>query len=252
MKIGAQLYTVRDFAKTLDDFSETLKKVADIGYTTVQVSGTCAYDPYWLRDELKKNGLTCDLTHFNAGRIKKDVIGVCAAHSIFNCKHIGVGSMPGKPSEESYKNFVKDYTESLKTIRNNGFYFMYHNHYQEFSRLSDGIRLLEAMAEDFSPDLLGFTLDTYWIQFAGGDSVHWIRELKGRIPCIHLKDMSCVNKEHFMEPVGSGNMNFPAIISAAEDSGCEYLYVEQDRCNGEDPFDCLKKSYDYLTSLGLS
>ena len=37
MKIGAQLYTVRDFCKTLDGFSETLKKVADIGYTTVQV-----------------------------------------------------------------------------------------------------------------------------------------------------------------------------------------------------------------------
>ena len=29
MIIGAQLYTVRDFAKNLDDFSETLKKVAE-------------------------------------------------------------------------------------------------------------------------------------------------------------------------------------------------------------------------------
>ena len=31
MEIGAQFYTVRDFCKTLDDFAETLKKVADIG-----------------------------------------------------------------------------------------------------------------------------------------------------------------------------------------------------------------------------
>ena len=43
MKLGAQLYTVRDFTKTTDDFAETLKKVADIGYRTVQVSGTCAF-----------------------------------------------------------------------------------------------------------------------------------------------------------------------------------------------------------------
>ena len=49
MKIGAQLYTVRDFCKTLDDFSETLKKVADIGYTTVQVSGTSRMNPNGLR-----------------------------------------------------------------------------------------------------------------------------------------------------------------------------------------------------------
>ena len=55
MIIGAQLYTLRDFCRNLSDFSETLKKVADIGYTTVQVSGTCAYEAEWLRDELKKH-----------------------------------------------------------------------------------------------------------------------------------------------------------------------------------------------------
>ena len=43
MEIGAQLYTVRDYAKTTEDFAETLKKIADIGYRIVQVSGTCGY-----------------------------------------------------------------------------------------------------------------------------------------------------------------------------------------------------------------
>ena len=52
MEIGAQLYTVRDFCKTPEDFAETLKKVADIGYRTVQVSGTCAYEPEWLAEQL--------------------------------------------------------------------------------------------------------------------------------------------------------------------------------------------------------
>ena len=54
MKIGAQMYTVREFAKNLDDFSETLKKIADIGYTTVQVSGTCPYEAEWLRENSRK------------------------------------------------------------------------------------------------------------------------------------------------------------------------------------------------------
>lgn len=56
MEIGAQLYTVREFCKNLNDFSETLKKVADIGYTNVQVSGSCDYEPEWLKAELEKNG----------------------------------------------------------------------------------------------------------------------------------------------------------------------------------------------------
>ena len=39
MQIGAQFFTVRAFTKTLDDLSLTLRKVADIGYKTVQLSG---------------------------------------------------------------------------------------------------------------------------------------------------------------------------------------------------------------------
>ena len=85
MKIGAQLYTVHDYTKTLEDFSETLKKVADIGYTSVQVSGTCAYEPEWLRDELKKNGLTCDLTHFAFDAVVADAKKVAEDHKVFGC-----------------------------------------------------------------------------------------------------------------------------------------------------------------------
>ena len=40
MVIGAQLYTVREFTKTLNDFEETLKKITDMGCRVVQVSGT--------------------------------------------------------------------------------------------------------------------------------------------------------------------------------------------------------------------
>ena len=43
LQIGAQFYTVREQCQNLDDFALTLKKVADIGYRTVQISGTCPY-----------------------------------------------------------------------------------------------------------------------------------------------------------------------------------------------------------------
>ena len=59
MEIGAQLYTVREYCKTLKDFEDTLKRIADIGYTNVQVSGSCAFAPEWLNEKLKENGLRC-------------------------------------------------------------------------------------------------------------------------------------------------------------------------------------------------
>ena len=54
-----------------------------------------------------------------------------------------------------------------------------------------------------------------------------------------------------MAPVGSGNMNFERILAACEKAGTKHLLVEQDDCNGIDPFICLTRSYKYLNSLGL-
>ena len=54
-----------------------------------------------------------------------------------------------------------------------------------------------------------------------------------------------------MAPVGKGNINHPALVEAAQEAGTKYVFVEQDSCYEEDPFDCLKQSYEYLKSLGL-
>ena len=69
MKIGAQLFTVRDFCKNTEELARTLQKIAEIGYKYVQVSGTCAYDAAWLKRELDANGLTCVLTHIPQKRL---------------------------------------------------------------------------------------------------------------------------------------------------------------------------------------
>ena len=56
-----------------------------------------------------------------------------------------------------------------------------------------------------------------------------------------------------MQWIGNGNtMNVEKIAEAFIDAGTKYAYVEQDNCNGENPFDCLKKSYEYLKSIGLN
>ena len=78
---------VHNHTKTLEDFSETLKKVADIGYTSVQVSGTCDYEPEWLKEQLKATGLTCDLTHYSFDKVLENPKKVTEDHKIFGCKY---------------------------------------------------------------------------------------------------------------------------------------------------------------------
>ena len=253
MKIGAQLFTLRDFCRNTEDFAETLKRVADIGYTTVQVSGTCGYEPEWLAEELRKNGLRCVITHYPPDQIKEDPAGVVAKHRVFDCRYIGIGCLPGHAGGlGEFERFVTEYLPVAQALCENGAYMMYHNHSFEFNHIEPGVTYLERIAALFPAEQLGFTLDTYWVQSGGGNPAEWIRRLSGRVPCIHLKDMTMCGSDQHMAAVGSGNINFVPILAAAEDAGTEYLLVEQDDCYGRDPFEELASSYRYLKAQGLS
>ncbi len=245
MKIGAQMYTVNAFTKTCDGISETLKKIADIGYEYVQVSGTCPYDPTWLKSELDKNGLKCVITHTPVENAEESIKN----HNILDCKYVGLGwyDFQNGETSEAYKGFLDKYKPIAKELKAGGKYFMYHNHDHEFKLYNDKI-LLQHLVDDFSADELGFTLDTFWVQVGGGEPSDWIERLSGRVPCIHLKDYAYGKK---MAPIGEGNLNWDRIFKKAEKSGTEYLLVEQDDCNGEDPFECLSRSYKFLKSRGF-
>ena len=45
---------------------------------------------------------------------------------------------------------------------------MYHNHDGEFKKI-DNKPIIEHLAEKISPELMGFTLDVFWVQAGGGD-----------------------------------------------------------------------------------
>ena len=247
MICGAQLYTVREYAKNLEDFAETLKKVADIGYTAVQVSGTCEFEAEWLKEQLDKNGLICPLTHTKPDRIMGDTENVIREHDIFGAKYIGLGYRKIQAENEGYDKFESLFRPAAEKISKAGKLFMYHNHALEFEEL-DGTIILDTIAERFPADIMGFTLDTYWVKRGGYEPVDYVRKFSGRVPCVHFKDLG---EENRMEWLGNGTIDFEPIIAACADAGTEYVFVEQDNCNGEDPFECLRKSYEYLRACGL-
>ena len=248
MQIGAQFYTVRNQCQTLDDFALTLRKVADIGYKTVQISGTCPYEAQWLREQLDANGLRCVLTHIPVPRLTGELEQVIADHHVFGCENIGLGWYAFNETD-TYEAFMATYPAIARKIREGGRYFMYHNHDQEFKRTPDGRQIiLERLAEAIPAADMGFTLDTFWVQAGGGDPAQWIANLAGRVPVIHLKDYAYGRK---MAVVGEGNINFDRVFAKAEESGTQFMLVEQDDCNGEDPIECLRRSYLYLKSCGF-
>ena len=255
MKIGAQFFTLREFCKTPEDLALSLRKVADIGYTTVQLSGTCGFDAAWMKEELRKNGLTCVVTHVPPARLQEDIKKVCDDHKVYGCHNVGLGMFSFGPKfdplDARYEEFCTVHRPIAKAVKAEGLYFMYHNHNAEFRKL-EGKPILDRMAEDFPADELGFILDTFWIQAGGANPSEYIWKFSGRVPVIHLKDFRYAGEiKNSICAIGDGNINFDAVAAAAEDAGTEYMLVEQDNCYDEDPFFALKRSYDYLKAMGL-
>lgn len=251
MVLGTQMYTVRAYTQTVKDFDFTLGEIAKIGYKTVQLSAIGKdITPKIAKELCDKHGLSIVLTHSDVNRILCDTENLIEDHKQMNCRYIGIGSMPDKyRNPEWISHFAEDFKEPAKKIKEAGMLLMYHNHSFEFEKVN-GRYLLEYLVDSFTPDELGFTLDTYWLQAAGNDVCHWIKKLSDRIPCVHLKDMAIEKREVVMAPVMEGNMNFAEIINTLKETNCEYALVEQDVCQ-ESPFICLKKSYDNLKTLNL-
>lgn len=261
MKFGAQLYTVHDHMKSLEDFEQTLKKISDIGFRYVQVSGSCKYEPQWLKEKLEKYNLTCVLTHISPDDLKGDPAKVAKEHDVFNCNYVGLGGMPRLWSFDEFSNdeviekFVEEFSPVINTLSENNKLFMYHHHHYEFAKLKNGKTIWQTLLESFSENKMGITLDTYWLQYAGYNPIEVIDSLKGRIPCVHFKDYSVSRSKDDQvrfAPVGKGSLDWDKIIPACEAAGTEFALIEQDNCFGEDPFKCLEESFNFLKSKGLS
>ena len=256
MNIGAQLYTVRKFTQTPEDIAATLKKVAGIGYRYVQCSAIGPIDPHQLRDLLQENGLTCVVTHTNPERWLQEVDAVIAEHRIFGCADMGMGMMPERyrGSLEGLRTFIADFRPAVQRIVDAGMRFHYHNHDVEFARVG-GRALMEYLLEEW-PEAY-WLMCSFWVQVGGGDPIDWLNRYGDRVKHMHLKDMSFalnqggVGHNRIMTPVLEGNMNHAGIVEACARKGVENLLVEQDDCYDQDPFECLRISFENLRGMGL-
>jgi len=251
--LGAQLYTVREFTKTISDISRTLKKVADIGYDGIQISAFGSANPEEVAELVKTNGLKVASTHENWKRFVSELDKIVAEYKIYECTHAAIGGLPAEYySLEGLDRFLRELRSVSEELAKEGIDLSYHNHNHELARYGKKT-WLEILYEKASPQALKAEIDVYWIQAGGGDPSAWIKKCARREPLLHLKDMIVTPKrEQRFAEIGEGNLNWQAIIEAAEESGVEWYLVEQDNCYGRDPFESLRISYRNLKAMGLS
>ncbi len=243
-QLAAQLFTLRDFIKTPADVAKTLPKVREIGYEAIQVSGMGPIDEAELVKIANDCGLTICATHENARMICEETDKVIERLKKLNCRYTAYPH-PHTPfeSHEIVLNVAKQINAAAEAMAKEGITLCYHNHALEFARYN-GELILDTIYNN--APALAAEIDTFWIQAGGQNPVEWIKRFPNKQPLLHLKEFGIINGERKMLAVGNGNLDWKAIIDAGKACGVEYYIVEQDDCNGVDPFEELRNSYNYI------
>ena len=252
-RIGAQLYTLRDFCKTAEDLDVTLKKVSDIGYKILQVSGIGPIPAKEIREIADKHGLEIKVTHRPLTEFTENIDALIEFHKTIGAPFAGLGVMPSPyfKSKEGVTEFIKLSKDIAVELSKNDLLFSYHNHAFEFAKF-DGEYIFDTLINN-TPECYKFMIDVHWVAVGGVDPAKWILRCKDRLSGLHFKDVKInpgVNSPLYGE-VMEGNLNWDEIFDAAEKSNAPFAYVEQDDCYGVDPFLCMEKSYKNLTKKGF-
>ena len=251
MKIGAQIYTVREHLKNEQEIEASLKKIKAIGFDMIQLSGLGPIDTDKLALLLKDNGIEACGTHSPWERIAdyKELDILIEEHKKMQCSQIGLGMKPDTYPDtfEGYTDFIKKVNEICERIDGAGLGFGYHNHELEFMKFN-GVCAIDRMIEECPK--LEFTLDVFWVQAGGANPCDYIDKLKNRIRILHLKDFRVKGRKREFAEIGQGNLDWPAIFARCEKYNIPYAVIEQDADFITGPFESLAMSKKFLVESG--
>ena len=239
------MYTVREAAE--QDLLEALRHVAEIGYAGVELAGLYGHPAEHVAQTLQELNLQCVGSHVPLTQLQNNLASVIETYQQLGAKFLACPWLPAdlRESEANYRKLANDLNRIGEQCRVNGLGFCYHHHDFEFVEFN-GKFALDILLEESDPANVQLEADTYWIQFVDLEPAEYIRRWQGRVPLVHLKDMTATQPPTFAE-VGNGILNWSTIFEAAEGPAQWYI-VEQDKCAG-DPFDSIKQSFDNLNKM---
>ena len=251
--MGYNSVEISQVATTPENIAEIRRAIDELGMEVAAMSASL---------EPQTEGGESLTTHYDK------IVADCKAVDT-DLLRIGMLPMAAMASLDKVLEFCEKVNEVTKKLKEDGITLYYHNHHVEF-RKYDGETLLDII-RDKAP-LLGFELDVHWIQRGGANPIEVIRDYKGKVELIHLKDyrvgempqeaidaLFAGDMDPFMNKfsnliefaeLGTGILQLKEIIEESISAGARYLLVEQDDTYGVDPFESLKISRDHLIELG--
>lgn len=244
--IALQLYTVRD--QTANDFVGTLAKVAQMGYVAVEFAGYGNIPPAQLRETMHRLGLKTASTHINWDRLQNNFENELHYCEVLGSQYLVLASLPQPMrTAEALPEVVEQIQRTAKRCADQGLRFGYHNHDPEFA-LIDGVPWLDRLMDATADANVALELDLYWAAYAGADPQRAIQHYAHRLRLLHVKDLAA---DRTYTEVGSGTLDWPTLLPAAQHAGCEWFIVEHDKPTLPS-LESANQSLTYLRGLTLA
>lgn len=241
--IALQLYTVRD--ETARDMAGALAQVAEMGYAGVELAGNGGLTVNDLRAQLDALGLRVAGSHVALARLEGELPQVLAECHTLGVTHLVCPVLPAdQRSAAGFAALAKTLNRVGTAARAEGITLCYHNHAFEWETTIDGIAAYDWLASNTDATNVQLEPDVYWLIKAGQDPAAYLLRYAGRVPLVHLKDITKDERATFA-PVGEGSVDFAPIFAAAEQAGAQWYIVEQDRADGS----AIEAAHTSLTNL---
>jgi sugar phosphate isomerase/epimerase len=254
--VGLQLWSLREALPK--DLPGTLAKVHAMGFREVEAAGLWGKTVPELRAALDKAGLRCTSAHMDMGRLGGDLAGALAEAKALGALRVvcpwidhekGFARADALKTAEAFNRFGK-------AAQDAGLRFGYHCHGYEFVPSTEGT-LFDTLATATDAAKVDFQIDVFHAYLGGADPVRLIEKYRGRVTTLHLKDLkkgfpvkagTDLAPPEADVPVGTGQVDMPAVLRAAVKAGVATYYLEDESA---DPLAHIPQSVAFLESFKL-
>lgn len=191
---GLQLFTVRNELK--GDFFGTLKKIANMGYQTVELipassMGTEGISVLEQKKTFDLLGLQAIGVHVALDDLANHLNEQIKFASTIGAKYIVLAFVPEEilRDENKFQALIALLKKAGAELKKHELQLVYHNHAQEFRKVN-GEYVLDRILEQVGSDLLKAELDLGWVHKASADPIKVLKSYKGRVELIHIKDVN--------------------------------------------------------------
>lgn len=234
------------------DFWGTMQCVAEMGYGGIEAPGQL-YTGDVAQNVKRFHDLGLEVLTVSASRerLRDELDAIIAEAHALHSPRVSVwwGTCESK---DAVRRDADLYNSAGARLAGEGLMLCYHNHEHEFQTAFDGVNALDWLAAHTDPAALSFEIDIAWAAFAGEDPVRVLRRYAGRVPAVHVKDLSRMDERGHFTAVGTGLVRVREAAEAARDAGAEWLVVEQDTLRHLSGLETAQASYLNLKEMDLA